>query len=94
MTDASVRRVFKLCKKYGSDDPVSTPIVNVYLDAEEHAVLAKLPGRPLAKRRYRYGGFAIDRFEGLLDSLVLAEIGFPSREQVMGAGTPAPLVQH
>src|SRR5580693_6584865 len=44
---------FKLCKKYGSPDPVSGPIVNIYLTAVEHASLADLPGRPLRKRRHR-----------------------------------------
>lgn len=68
---------FKLCKKYGSDDPVSAPIVNIYLTEAEHAALASLPGWPLAKRRYRvvHEGqpFSVDVFEGALAGLVLCE---------------------
>jgi hypothetical protein len=43
---------YKLCKKYGSADSASGPIVNIYLSAEEHAALAVLPGKPLRKRRH------------------------------------------
>jgi hypothetical protein len=68
---------FKLCKKYGSDDPVSAPIVNIYLTEAEHAALAALPGCPLVKRRYRivYDGspFSVDVFEGALAGLILCE---------------------
>ncbi|HTX50450.1 MAG TPA: hypothetical protein VME40_13775 [Caulobacteraceae bacterium] len=68
---------FKLCKKYGSDDPCSAPIVNIYLTESEHGALAALPGLPLVKRRYRvvHDGrpFSVDVFEGALTGLVLCE---------------------
>jgi CYTH domain-containing protein len=68
---------FKLCKKYGSADAVSEPIVNIYLTAKEHAALAALPGRPLAKRRHTVAhqgrAFGVDVFEGALAGLILCE---------------------
>ena len=68
---------FKLCKKYDSPDPLSSPIVNIYLTAEEHAALSTLTGRPVRKRRHRVThaarGFAVDVFAGELNGLVLAE---------------------
>jgi len=68
---------FKLCKKYGSADPASGPIVNIYLTPEEHAVFAALPGRPIVKRRHtlEHGGrgFSLDVFEGPLAGLMLCE---------------------
>ena len=68
---------FKLCKKYGSDDPVSAPIVNIYLTEAEHAALTALPGYPLVKRRHRivHDGlpFSVDVFEGSLAGLLLCE---------------------
>ena len=88
VTDAAGGQVFKLCKKYAADDPVSASIVNVYLDAAEHALLARLPGRPLGKRRHRLGGFAVDVFAGALAGLVLAEIDRPERGEVLAAAMP------
>jgi len=68
---------FKLCKKYGSDDPASGPIVNIYLTADEHAMLASLPGHALRKRRHTLAhdgrAFSLDVFEGPLAGLVLSE---------------------
>jgi CYTH domain-containing protein len=83
---------FKLCKKYVSDDPISAPIVNIYLSAAEHALLAGLPGRPLRKRRYTVGhggrGFSIDVFEGPLAGLVLCEAEADSREAILAQAFP------
>src|SRR5580692_4953592 len=68
---------FKLCKKYASSDPVSGPIVNIYLTAEEHMALTALPGRPIRKRRHQvpHAGrlFGVDVFEGALAGLILCE---------------------
>jgi CYTH domain-containing protein len=70
-------REFKFCKKYGSDDPASGPIVNIYLSAEEHRMLAKLPGARLRKRRHTVvhseRAFSVDVFEGPLEGLVTCE---------------------
>lgn len=69
---------FKLCKKYPSDDALSGPITNLYLSAQEHAVLAALPGRAVRKRRYSMPWadwtFSIDVFEGALSGLILSEV--------------------
>jgi hypothetical protein len=81
--------VYKLCKKYGSDDPVSGPIVNIYLSADEHARLADLPGQRLVKLRHKLAPFAIDVFEGPLAGLVLAEVEMDSAEAVRAAAPPA-----
>ena len=82
----------KLCKKYGSDDPVSGLIVNTYLSAEEYAALATLPGRPLRKRRYRmaYGdrGFGLDVFEGDLAGLMLSEAEATSADAIRSLSFP------
>lgn len=88
VTGTDGARVFKLCKKYAADDPLSAPIVNIYLDATEFAALARLPGRALSKRRHRVAGFAVDVFGGALEGLVLAEIDRPDRAAVVAAAMP------
>ncbi|HEY1426584.1 MAG TPA: hypothetical protein VGF50_07930 [Caulobacteraceae bacterium] len=82
----------KLCKKYGLGDPVSGPIVNIYLTAEEHAALAALPGRPLRKRRYTilHAGraFSLDVFEGALAGLAICEAEAPTAEAIRAVRFP------
>lgn len=83
----------KLCKKYGSADPASGPIVNIYLTADEHAALAAaLPGRPLRKRRYtvRHAdrAFSVDVFEGALAGLVMCEAEAPTPTAIRALGFP------
>lgn len=73
-------RDLKLCKKYGSDDPLSEPIVNIYLSAEEYAVLAVLPATVIVKRRYLVDGCGLNIFYGELSGLILCEKEAPSRE--------------
>jgi len=79
-------RAFKLCKKYHSADPASGPIVNIYLSASEHAVLSRLPGRALRKRRHdlvwRQNTLAVDVFEGPLAGLVLCEAEAETAEAI------------
>ncbi|HEY3799873.1 MAG TPA: hypothetical protein VGL58_16105 [Caulobacteraceae bacterium] len=76
----------KFCKKYPADDPVSGPIVNIYLTEAEYALLAALPARPLTKRRYRmpHAGltFGVDVFEGPLVGLVMCEKEAGSAEAI------------
>jgi len=93
MTDSgSGARELKLCKKYGGDDPVSTPIINIYLSEAEHAALAVLPARHITKRRYRldHGGraFGLDVFEGQLAGLALCEAEAESREAAIALTFP------
>lgn len=45
---------FKLCKKYGKCSEISEPITNLYLTAEEYALLSVLPGRTLVRQRFTY----------------------------------------
>src|SRR5689334_22378510 len=44
--------VYKLCKKYGASSPGHQHITNIYLTADEYALLSRLPGSRLFKRRY------------------------------------------
>jgi CYTH domain-containing protein len=86
-------RELKFCKKYGSDDPVSGPITNLYLTEAEHALLAVLPGARIAKRRYRVeaGGrsFGLDVFLGALEGLRLCEAEAETREAALAVAFPA-----
>jgi len=88
---------FKLCKKYGSDDPVSAPIVNIYLSEAEHAALAALPSHPLVKRRYRIvhdgAPFSVDVFEGALGGLVLCEKEAESAAAIRAVAFPLWAIQ-
>lgn len=78
----------KLGKKYAGVGLSDHPIVNVYLDASEYAALATLPAAVLVKRRWRLGGFVIDRFEGRLAGLWLAEAEAPTRAALLDIVTP------
>ena len=67
--------ILKLAKKYAGATPVSRPMTNLYLDADEFGVLARLPGCRVRKRRRRIpSGFVVDVFEGPLTGLILTEI--------------------
>ena len=74
-------------------DPARRIITSVYLDAAEYAVLAALPGRRLAKRRYVYShegrAFGIDVFSGPFAGLVLAEIELASVPELHALAPPA-----
>lgn len=93
MTDGQTGAVAcKLTKKYASADPRARPIVTAYLDADEYALLAALPGRPIVKRRLPLQAgaltYSLDRFEGALAGLELAEIEWPDAAGL--EGLPAP----
>ncbi len=72
--------IYKLGQKYRSDSqgPGETTMTTIYLDEFEYGRLIELDGPELRKTRFPfeiYGlTFGIDRFEGSLDGLVLAEI--------------------
>jgi len=85
---ATGEREFKLAKKYAPDNPLIGPMANLYLIAEEHAVLAGLPGERLTKLRHRLGGFTVDVFEGDLKGLVLAECEASNRMAAMSVEIP------
>jgi CYTH domain-containing protein len=87
-------REFKLCKKYGSDDPASGPIVNIYLTSEEYEVLNRLDGFPIRKKRHRLyysdkSFFAVDVFLDALDGLVLCEAEACSPEAIAALRFPS-----
>ena len=69
---------FKFCKKYESTSALAAPIVNIYLDANEHEILSRLPGKQLRKCRYRIDHaakvFALDVFLDELDGLLICEV--------------------
>jgi hypothetical protein len=83
---------FKFCKKYGSDDPVSEPIVNIYLSAEEHRMMSALPGRRLSKHRHAVAHdgrtFSVDVFGGPLAGLVLCETEAESPAAIRATAFP------
>ena len=80
---------FKLAKKYAPDNPLVGPMTNLYLSAEEYAVLNVLPGARLSKRRHKVGAFVVDVFEGGLQGLVLAECEASNRRAAMAFDVPA-----
>ena len=81
----------KLTQKYmePSRPAEETVITNQYLTEAEFALFAQLPGIELVKRRYRYlhqgSGYSLDRFEGPLEGLLLAEI--EAGQGVLAPGT-------
>lgn len=82
MTDSRSGGVaLKLTKKHEADDPLARAIVTTYLDEPEFALLAGLPSVPIVKGRHdlTVGGltYSVDRFDGMLAGLVLAEIEWP-----------------
>jgi CYTH domain-containing protein len=85
--DDGQRRIHKLCQKVRLDpgDPTMVKLTNLYLTAEEHAVLATLPAAVLVKVRSHLDVdgqvVAVDRFGGRLDGLVLAEVELAEEER-------------
>ena len=68
-------------------DAATRLLTSIYLSAEEFALLSGLPGKTLRKTRHRLvldGGvtMSIDRFEGELAGLILAEREFETHEEL------------
>ena len=67
-------------------------ITTLYLTPDEHALFANLPGRVLRKTRHYYAAegatLSVDRFEGALEGLFLAEAEF--EDDAAMAAFPAP----
>ncbi len=78
--DRSDGTVYRLGQKVrvGPTDPEVVRITNVYLSAEEFAVLATLPAAELRKTRSYVDldgrAVAVDQFHGRLDGVLLAEL--------------------
>ena len=75
------------------DQPAQqTMMTNFYLDEAEFALLAKLPGRLLVKKRFKYAWhgriFSIDQFQNQLQGLILAEIEALTDEDLMTIPVP------
>lgn len=72
--------IYKFTQKLLGKEPAATrrQITNTYLEAHEHALLSGHPANTLVKRRHPlvHEGtrYAIDRFLGDLEGLVLAEV--------------------
>jgi len=86
---------WKLTKKYECDDPSARPIVTAYLTEAEHALLAALPATTLRKTRFHVLldelWWSLDRFEGALAGLEVAEIEAPD-QAALAALVPPPWV--
>ena len=88
ITLANGEQEFKLAKKYAPDNPLIGPMANLYLSAEEYAVLSTLPGSRVAKRRHKVGAFTVDVFERPFDGLVTAECEATNRMAAMAFDVP------
>jgi len=85
---ATGEQEFKLAKKYAPDNPLIGPMTNLYLSGDEYAVMAKLPGQRISKRRHKVGGFVVDVFEGPHEGLVTAECEATNRMAAMKVDIP------
>jgi CYTH domain-containing protein len=63
----------KLCKKYGAATAGAQPITNLYLEPEEFALLERLPGWVVTKRRYPIAGGGLDVYASDVGSLRVFE---------------------
>ena len=85
-TSADGEVVYKLCKKYPTDDPYSGAMVNIYLTSSEYSVYSALPGTTITKRRYAVPvagtAFSVNVFEDELAGLVLCVAEQPTRAEV------------
>jgi CYTH domain-containing protein len=85
---ATGEQEFKLAKKYAADNPMIGPMTNLYLSAEEYAVLHTLPGASVSKLRYKIGAFTVDVFEAPHDGLVTAECEATNRMAALRFDAP------
>ncbi len=74
-------------------DSTTRLLTSIYLMPEEFTLLASLPGLRLQKTRYRLAVadavvLAIDRFEGALAGLILAEAEFETDAELAAFPTP------
>ena len=82
--------IYKLTQKFAhTANLAAVQITNTYLNEREYALFAQLPADELHKRRYRYGDWVIDVFEGILTGLILAEQEVASDEELASMVMPA-----
>ncbi len=70
------RTYYKLTQKIPAPDGGPGLLSTTYLNEEEFALLATLPGSVLRKTRYSIPPFGVDVFDRPLDGLILAECEF------------------
>ena len=81
--------IFKLGQKLMAtpSDFVRTTITNIYLSAQEHALLTELEADEIHKRRYSVPCsnrvFSVDIFDGSLSGLVIAEVSFDTDAELV-----------
>ena len=88
--------IFKLGQKQmvSPSDFIRTTITNIYLSADEYALLTELEAHEIHKRRYSvpYSNrvLSVDIFEGHLSGLTIAEVSFETdTEMVEPLGLPS-----
>ena len=92
--------VYKLAQKVRPrpDSPAEVKLTNMYLSADEYAVLRRLPGREIHKTRWRWRvgdrQVAVDEFGGALSGLTLAELELADGEEPVVLPPPARDVTH
>ncbi len=85
----------KLTQKYqlASLPPYAVMITNIYLTADDYALFSRLPGATVRKRRYPWDEndtrFSVDVFDGVLASLILAEVEGSTDGELEGVAIPA-----
>jgi len=84
ITRAAAPPIYKLCRKYESNDALT----NLYLTETEYRLLRALSGDDIAKTRYTHDGFAVDVFEAPHAGLIIAEIEAPTRAALIAITPP------
>ena len=80
--------------KKGDVSPAVRLLTSIYLSEKEHDLLAAMPGQTLRKVVYKltpeHGvSMSIDRFEGALEGLIMAEVEFDDMESLRAFPGPA-----
>lgn len=88
VTDALGGVTNKLGKKYRTEAGSFESIVNIYLDAAEHALLADLPAYRSIKRRYSMEGGSLDVYEQPRADLCIFEVELASEAQIRAYRPP------
>lgn len=87
----SVTTFFKLTQKVPGPGGAPGLTLTTYLNKEEFALLARLPGSELRKTRYSIPPFGVDAFESALRGLFRAEVEFDD-DEAMYAFSPPPWI--
>jgi CYTH domain-containing protein len=84
--------IWKLAKKYPSNNAFVRPMTNLYLSADEFEAITPMPHRFIKKTRHHIlvgaHRWALDVFDGALAGLVMAEIECESLEALMSLVPP------